>query len=156
MESVIQTLTECLEFEDLSQELCNESHITAVKSRYPQCSARMILATFMICKFPEIVFANSELVESAKHIQVLLAKDQDIKSTDEYFAIFLAWKTDDAEKLQLEISSGISMLEDLHVEEFDEADAQWNHGISENVRRMEECKEILASFSPPSDSSTGP
>ena len=131
--------------------MCNKENIRVTKEAYPDCSPRMLLASFLICKFPDVVFANSPLAEAAKTIVEQIKSKQPIQSDNAYFVEFLEWKYDDSEKLQIEISTGITLLEDMRIQdEADEADAQWNHGISENIRRMKECKTKLASFSPPS------
>ena len=150
MERVLEDLEHCSEFEELTQALCKKEHILATKGSYPGCNPRVLLSSFMIARFPDIVFANSTLIESAKAIAAQIMAGDNISPDDSYFAAFHEWKADDSEKLQIEISSGITMLEDMKVqEEADEADLQWNHGISENIRRMQECKTKLASFSPP-------
>ena len=94
--------------------------------------------------------SNEGLIESANDVKRLVETNMEVRSDHKYFEMFMEWKEDDAEKMQIEIISGVEMLEEMKLEtENDEADVQWNHGVRENIRRMSECREKLASFSPP-------
>jgi len=97
-----------------------------------------------------MVFASQELLRESVVIVEDMRAGRDISPSHSFFSTFSRWKEDDSEKLQMEISGGITMLEDLKVETQDEADEQWNEGIDTSIEVMRRCKAQLESYSPPS------
>uniref|UniRef100_A0A6C0F8N7 Uncharacterized protein n=1 Tax=viral metagenome TaxID=1070528 RepID=A0A6C0F8N7_9ZZZZ len=147
MNNHLNILDNCSSYDELTKCLSDKPLIEAVQNKYVNCNSRILLSSFVIVKYPDIIHASDQLIVYAKEIMQRLQNNENINPNDVYFTEFENWRRDDSNKLEEEIHQGIQMLETMKVEQLNEADKDWNDGLHYNIEVMRKSINKLKSFS---------
>ena len=143
----MEDLIKCDDFEAFTKLIMHKDIVQLVNERHPRCNPRDLLSSGLICKFPDIVHATPDVIVHSERVFSKITHNEPVEPSDEYFSTFRKWKTEDAQKIQAEITEGVQMLQGLVVDAKDEADDEWNKGVEKSIQHISQCSSALFSSS---------
>ena len=142
------------DYDIMCEKLMSRENVGCVSLLFPSYNVKILLTAFMIKNFPD-VYPDKELQECAETVCQALTNLDHLNMSKiyaKYFEIFTKWRQNDIKNLKTSIELQKETLNTMKEEDpSDEADQQWNDGISQNVETLEKHLKKLENYaqSPP-------